>query len=175
MWGGWKRIYTETEQEGWTEAETGAETQVRRRPKRSRRARLTGQAEPVWSLPERGFKSVARGRPGTSREGKQVACCVETAAVTQMPAGPQAGVDGLLSCLSGSGLGSDASGPWLLAGPDTLASSRFRPLGLSLGLDNQLLHFQGRAPHPPIRTFRAPGLQRSLGRQHSGCQNKPPP
>lgn len=87
----------------------------------------------MWSLPERGFRSVAGGGTGTSRDSEQVACCVGTAVVTQMPVGPQAGVDDLLGCLSGSGLGSDASGPWLLAGPDALASSRFRPLDPGLG------------------------------------------
>lgn len=90
---------------------------------------------------------MAGGCTGTGREGKQVACCVGTAVVTQMPAGPQADVD-LLSCLSGSVLGSEASGPWLLVGPDTLASSRFRPLGLSLGLDNQCCIFRAEPPSP---------------------------
>lgn len=82
------------------------------------------------------------------QRGQAVACCVGTAVVTQMPAGPQAGVDGLRGCLSGSGLGSDASGPWLLVGPDALASSRFRPLGRGLDLGNQCCIFRAEPPSP---------------------------
>lgn len=111
---GWKGQYTETEHEGWTETERREQRHKCEGDQRGRDE--PGSLEPVWPLPVRGFRSVAGGRTRTGREGKQVACCVGTAVVTQMPAWPQAGVDGLLGCLSGSGLGSDASGPWLLAG-----------------------------------------------------------
>lgn len=98
-----------------------------------------------------------------------------TAAVTQMPA-RATGRYGWPLELSGiylaRGLGSDAHGPWLLVGPDALAASHFRPLGPGLGLGNQCCVFRAK---PPIPLSGLSGLQRSLGRQHSGCQNKPPP
>lgn len=95
-------------------------------------------------------------------------CCDSNASL-----GHRAGVDGLLGCLVVIwlrvwGLTRMAPGCWWDWA--ALASSHFRPLGLGLG--NRCCIFRAK---PPIPLSGLSGLQRSLGRQHSGCQNKPAP
>jgi hypothetical protein len=147
--GGWKGNTLRQSKDGWSQRERD-----RSRDGSKQETKEEEKSQDHWpgrtsvTPPERGFRSVAGRGTGTSREGKPVACCVRTAVVTQMPAGPHAGVDGLLGCLSGSGLGSDTSGPWLLVGPDALASSCFRLLGCGLGLGNQCCVFRAEPPSP---------------------------